>query len=436
MPNLSLLPSAHPAFAALVASVLLAGAGLPAGLAAQQAATSRTIAELETRARTGDAEAVREFWETVAEGGAPIVEAVGPGRSVVTFVFRGGDDVTDVRVESGLLALEVQAAAPPFGTAFDTLGGMARIPSTDVWYRSYAVGNDLRLPYVFSVERAGAGGPARELDPLNPTVYDPHERFRPESVVELPGAPPQPWRGERGEGPGRWHQVGVASGEDSTVVYVYTPEAYDPDRGRPYPLFVGLNSYSFGIAMPGDWMLEHLIRRGEIEPVVMLLVDAGADGSEAYRPAAELLADDVLPTVRRDFHVAEDPHEVAIGGTSRRGLVSAIVAFERPDLAGNVIALSGSFYWKPTDATEYEWLAGRVAAAAPRDVRWFLRAGNLETVVTPGNHGHYMVATNRHMRDILRARGYDLDYDEFTGVHSDLNWQSALADGLRHFFGR
>jgi enterochelin esterase family protein len=421
--------------AVLLASV--AGAGPSADLAAAQGApTSPTIEELETRSRAGDTGAVRAFWETVAERGAPIVERAGPGRSVVTFVFRGGGDVTDVRVESGLLALEVQAAAAPFGTDFDTLGGMARIPSADVWYRSYVVANDLRLPYVFSVARAGASEPARELDPLNPTVYDPHERFRPESVVELPGAPPQPWRGERGEGPGRWHQVRVVSGGDSTVVYVYTPEAYDPDRTHPYPLFVGLNSYTFGIAMPGDWILEHLIRRGEIEPVVMLLVDAGGDGSDAYRPAVEFLADDVLPTVRRDFHVAADPHEVAIGGTSRRGLVSGIVAFERPDLVANVIALSGSFYWKPAAATEYEWLAGRVAASASRDVRWFLRAGNLETVVTPGNHGHYMVATNRHMRDVLRARGYDLDYAEFTGVHSDLNWQSALADGLRHFFGR
>jgi enterochelin esterase-like enzyme len=37
---------------------------------------------------------------------------------------------------------------------------------------------------------------------------------------------------------------------------------------------------------------------------------------------------------------------------------------------------------------------------------------------------------------VLRARGYDLHYVEFNGVHSELNWQDWLADGLVHVFGR
>lgn len=392
---------------------------------------------MERRVRAGSDEAVSDFWNGVAERGTPLVEAPGPGRSVVTFVFRGGDDVAAVRVESGLVALEVQASARAFTEAFDTLGAMTRVPSTDVWHRSYRVPNDLRVPYVLRVRRTGESEPSRELDPLNPTTYDPHERYRGESVLELPGAPVQPWRQERGEGPGSWHQVPVESRGDTTAVYVYTPQAYDPSRERPYPLFLGLSSYTFGIAMSGDWILEHLIRRGEMEPAVMLLVGLDAEAErDAYRPVPDFLANDVLPTVRRSFHLTEDPSQIAIGGTSRRGLVSGIVAFERPDLVGNVIALSGSFYWKPDGETEYEWLAGRVAASPRRDVRWFLRVGSLETVVTPNNHGHYMVATNRHMRDVLRARGYDLDYAEYAGGHSDLNWQSGLAEGLRRFFGR
>lgn len=63
-------------------------------------------------------------------------------------------------------------------------------------------------------------------------------------------------------------------------------------------------------------------------------------------------------------------------------------------------------------------------------LRQFIAAGSLETVVTPTNRGHYMVASNRHLRDVLLARGYDLTYWEFTGVHSDLNWQDRLARGL------
>lgn len=56
--------------------------------------------------------------------------------------------------------------------------------------------------------------------------------------------------------------------------------------------------------------------------------------------------------------------------------------------------------------------------------------------VSPGNRGHYLLATNRHMRDVLRARGYVLRYEEFNGVHSELSWQDGLAEGLVHLLAR
>jgi len=81
-------------------------------------------------------------------------------------------------------------------------------------------------------------------------------------------------------------------------------------------------------------------------------------------------------------------------------------------------------------------VAAQFARAVRRPVRFYLAAGELETFVSPGNRGHHMVGTNRHFRDVLRARGYDLHYVEFNGVHSELNWQDWLADGLVHVFGR
>jgi enterochelin esterase-like enzyme len=37
---------------------------------------------------------------------------------------------------------------------------------------------------------------------------------------------------------------------------------------------------------------------------------------------------------------------------------------------------------------------------------------------------------------VLHARGYDLIYVEFNGVHSALKWQDWMADGLGHLLGR
>jgi enterochelin esterase family protein len=46
-----------------------------------------------------------------------------------------------------------------------------------------------------------------------------------------------------------------------------------------------------------------------------------------------------------------------------------------------------------------------------------------------------MLATNRHLRDVLLARGYQLDYWEFAGAHTDLSWQDGFARGMVSLIG-
>jgi enterochelin esterase family protein len=214
-------------------------------------------------------------------------------------------------------------------------------------------------------------------------------------------------------------------------VYIYLPAGFDAERVDPYPVLVGLDSYSFGIGMPGALLLDHLIATNAIPPTVLIAANLPAgDGLEQMDVTADYVADRLLPELRRDLNLATEPRYVVIAGTSRRGLIATYVAFTRPEVIGNVLSLSGSFYWKPDGETEYEWLTRRFATERMRVLRLFVAAGNLETLVTPTNRGHYMVATNRHLRDVLHARGYNHTYWEFAGAHSALSWQDALAVGL------
>lgn len=446
-----------------MAVVLFAGTAWTA--AGQQAALtdslhSPTLARLSAAvgsAGTDATGAISDFWTRMEADGAPLVErSQAPGHSLVTFVFQGKEDIEGVRLDSNLVALLVDGVT----VDFESLGRMEWLPETDVWYLTFRLRNDIRIPYRFEVTRVAttgsepagaaeverldapeAGRPTSStetvLDPHNPSIWEPDQRGLAASILELSGAPAQPWRAFSESDEGDWDEWVFDEGPDQgRTVYVYKPAAWDPERGEPYPVVVGLGAFGHGIGMRVDRVVDHLIAAGLLEPVVVALADLeGESEPTRYEVTADFVAERFLPWLRDRYGVSARPEDVVVSGTSRRGMVASLVAFRRPDAVGNVLSLSGSYYWKPADEIEYEWVP-RLYADHPRlPVRFYLTAGELETVVTPGNAGHYMVATNRRFRDVLTAAGYRLTYTEFNGVHSELSWQDGLARGLVELLG-
>jgi len=112
------------------------------------------------------------------------------------------------------------------------------------------------------------------------------------------------------------------------------------------------------------------------------------------------------------------------------------VALQYPGHFGNVLSQSGSFWWAPdaapgqAGAAEPEWLARRYAEAPRQPIRFWLEAGRFET----GRGQAGILESNRHLRDVLRARGYDVRHREFSGGHDWYHWRGTLADGLLALF--
>lgn len=142
-------------------------------------------------------------------------------------------------------------------------------------------------------------------------------------------------------------------------------------------------------------------------------------------PFVDWLADTLLPRVGREYGAGADAARTVVAGQSAGGLTAAFAAFRRPDRFGLALSQSGSFWW-PDDQRGSEWLTGQYARAERRPVTLHLEVGLQEWM---------LLAENRRLRNVLRARGYDVRYREFNGGHDYACWRGGLADGLAELLG-
>ena len=67
-------------------------------------------------------------------------------------------------------------------------------------------------------------------------------------------------------------------------------------------------------------------------------------------------------------------------------------------------------------------------------LRFYLDAGTNE--IDPSGQGADILLANHSLRGMLRAKGYEVHYQEFEGDHDKINWRGALADGLIALLGK
>ena len=428
---------------AWVASLLVRAANVFA--AEVPAVASPRIALLRAHLDGAQERPLQAFWNEVRSTGSPLVEII-PGDDLhrwVTFLWKGNPDTKSAIVHASL------------DGAREGLGAMQSLANTDVWYRTYRVVSDARFAYSLAVNERPAATldtwPDRSAwrpDPLNPRRYvvpkdeeDTTDVDFVQSMVELPAAPPRPLLERHAETPQgkltlHHFKSGVLANERR--IWVYTPAAYDNSRA-PSDVLIVFDGGVYLHPVPTPLILDNLIARKRIPPTVAVFVDSLSGevrGHELTCSAlfTRFLAEELVPWVRKNYRVTSLPGATTLAGSSYGGLAAAFAAMEHPELFGNVLSQSGAFWWAPEGEAEPEWLTRRMARVPKSKVLFDFTVGRLEDVTLPGGVPHQVVV-NRHLRDVLLAKGYSAHYEEVTGSHQYLNWESTLGDGLARLRG-
>jgi enterochelin esterase-like enzyme len=400
--------------------------------AARQTYSSPRMQRLAQEVAGGSATAIIDaFWREVA-GKGPLVEDVPKNdRDVdVTFLWRALYETRNVLV----------TWCPRPEDCY-----MSHLAGTDVWYKTLQLRRGSRLPYLISPnDRPQDRWATQQLDPLNARKFpdDPTYRFFSQSILDVPGGPDEHWALRTPVRRGLIEEKKVTSAllNFERDIWVYTPPGYTR-TGGPYPLVVLFDgaAYVSDRFVNAPATLDNLINDGRIRPTIVCF-DPGnrprATGLAGAKKYGDALLQELLPSLHKDYAISTNPADIVIGGYSAGGLAAAQIAFLHPEAFGNVLSQSGAFRAAEANAAEPNETARIYLGEPHKPIRFYIEAGVYDNVPNADRPLHEFVLDetnlqgNRHVRDVLRAKGYDVIYREVPGDHDMVHWRAMLADGL------
>lgn len=375
-------------------------------------------------ARLAAGENSEAFWRSIATQGTPLVEPYDAHHKRVTFLWRG--DQRNVYL---------------FGSPAGDQVPLFRLADSDVWFRSFVVPADTLMQYRFSPNiPAIPDSPLAQhrailvnaqADPLNPRSGKPgsHDRWNHASLLDLTrqrdctaAAMAHPLT----EGTltrSRFYSDRLDNGREIQIYRPHRPAAWT------LMLFDG-NVYQQEQHIVN--VLDALIARRELPPVNLVLIDSLDLARRAQELTPNPVFADVMAQELRPWLIARGlplhASHTILSGSSYGGLAAAWVALRYPQLFGNVLSLSGSYWWAPKGEPA-SWLTREYQRAPRQPIRFWLQAGTFES--DGPDNGIYL--NNLEFEQVLRSKGYPVSFHPTSSGHDYSGWCEALVTGLRHF---
>ncbi len=396
---------------------------------------NKEILMLEEKIKQGNNEALNEFWNEIEKNGTPLIESLENDLEnyLVTFVYKMEEEVENI------------VFIPPVGMEKFTENKMERLLGTNLWYISYKIRNNVRVKYAFSINdsldiNCNERWDKLEYDKFNKKrlffkgIYGDKDEIA--SYVVMPKADKQYWVQERSnisKGNIHEHEFSSKNLEKRRRVRVYTPHDYNEDV-KPYGFLVLTDGDEYINVLSAKVVLDNLIYEKKIPPIVTVFIDSTETRMEELRcndTFESILIEELIPWVRDNYNISEKAEDAVIGGLSLGGLTAGYIGLKHSEVFGNVLSESGSFWYKPESYEGYEpdcWISTEFKKVDKLPLKFYLNVGVLE-------HPQGMIGTNIILRDVLREKGYTVDFEYFNSGHDYLSWGETLAHGLISLIG-
>lgn len=204
---------------------------------------------------------------------------------------------------------------------------------------------------------------------------------------------------------------------------------YQPPVDEPVPLLIVLDGSDFYKRASIVSIIDTLIASKRIRPIALALIDNSPAGRfleyAANDSTLALLVDVVLPFVAQRIPLLDEkasPGIHGVAGASLGGLMALYAGLRAPGYFGHIISHSGAFAVDPARSFVVFDLAAHLP---PRALKLWLDCGIYEPLIAP----------NRQMSALLRARDYALTYHEFHGGHNYTSWRRMLPRALETVYG-
>ena len=228
--------------------------------------------------------------------------------------------------------------------------------------------------------------------------------------------------------------------------WIYVPAQYRPEA--PANLMVFQDGHDY-VGLKGAWrvptVFDNLIARGDMAPTIAVFLNPGHDGkskpqspwrvsnrSREYNALgdtyARFLLEEILPQVRQDYRLTDDPEGWAIGGASSGAICAFTVAWERPDRFRKIFSTIGSY----VDLAGGHVYPSLIRITERKPLRVYLQDGSGDL---DNPYGNWPIA-NQQMAKALAYMKYDHHFEFGDGAHNSRHGASLFPAAMQWLWRR